>query len=68
MLDRIPASGIGIASALWNVAYDAGYGAGPVAVGLFVGHTGYSAAFAVTGLLILAAWPAARRERAAGER
>jgi predicted MFS family arabinose efflux permease len=63
MIDRMPASGLGTASALWNLAYDAGYGAGPVVFGLFVGHTGYPAAFAVTGLLVLAALPAGRRER-----
>jgi MFS family permease len=62
MVDRMPASA-GTASALWNLAYDAGYGAGPVAFGLFAGHTGYPAAFAVTGLLMVAALPAARRER-----
>jgi predicted MFS family arabinose efflux permease len=65
MIDRMPASGLGTASALWNLAYDAGYGAGPAAFGLFVGHTGYPAAFAVTGLLILAALPAGGREHAA---
>jgi MFS family permease len=61
MIDRMPASGIGTASALWNLAYDGGYGAGPVVFGLVVGHIGYSAAFAVTGVLILAALPAGRR-------
>jgi len=49
---------------VWNLAYDAGYGAGPAVFGLFAGHTGYPAAFALTGLLMLAALPAARRERA----
>jgi predicted MFS family arabinose efflux permease len=65
MMNRMPPSGLGTAGALWNLAYDAGYGAGPAFVGLFIGHTGYPAAFAVTGLLILAALPAGRRERAA---
>jgi MFS family permease len=64
MIDRMPASGLGTASALWNLAYDAGFGAGPVVFGLFVGHAGYPVAFALTGLLTLAALPAARRERA----
>jgi MFS family permease len=68
MMNQMPASGIGTASALWNLAYDAGYGAGPVVFGLVVGHIGYSAGFAVTGLLILAALPAGRRaERSAIE-
>ncbi|HEX2819685.1 MAG TPA: MFS transporter [Streptosporangiaceae bacterium] len=51
------------ASALWNFAYDAGYGAGPAAFGLICVRTGYPAAFALTGALILAALPAAFRER-----
>ncbi|HEX4661412.1 MAG TPA: MFS transporter [Streptosporangiaceae bacterium] len=59
MADRMPASGLGTASALWNLAYDAGYGAGPAVFGLFAGHTGYPAAFALTGVLMVAALPAA---------
>ena len=35
------------ASALWNFAYDAGYGAGPAVFGLFCIHTGYPVAFAL---------------------
>ena len=54
------------ASALWNFAYDAGYGAGPAVFGLVCAGTGYPAAFALTGALILAAVPAALRERKAG--
>jgi predicted MFS family arabinose efflux permease len=57
------------ASALWNLAYDAGYGLGPAAFGLFSARTGYPAAFALTGALVLAVLPAALRERqAAGYR
>jgi MFS family permease len=51
------------ASALWNLAYDAGYGAGPAVFGLICVRTGYPAAFALTGALILAAVPLASRER-----
>jgi len=65
MIDRMPPSGLGTASALWNLAYDAGYGAGPILFGLLVGHTGYPAAFALTAVLMLAALPAARHERSA---
>ena len=64
MVGRMPASA-GTASALWNLAYDAGYGAGPAVFGLFAGHTGYPAAFAVTGALMAAAVPMALRERSA---
>jgi len=63
MIERMPASGLGTASALWNLAYDAGYGAGPAVFGLFAGRTGYPAVFALTGLLMLAALPVGRRER-----
>ena len=65
MIERVPASGAGPASALWNLAYDAGYGAGPVLFGLLAGHTGYPAAFALTAVPMLAALPAALRERSA---
>jgi predicted MFS family arabinose efflux permease len=68
MIDRMPVSGFGTASALWNLAYDAGYGAGLAVFGLFVAHTGYPAAFALTGVLMLAALPVAWRERSAGRR
>ena len=51
------------ASGLWNLAYDAGYGAGPAVFGLVCARTGYPAAFALTGAVILAAVPAALRER-----
>ena len=64
MIDRMPPSGTGTASALWNLAYDAGYGAGPAAFGLVVDHTGYPAAFALTAVMMVAAVPLARRERA----
>lgn len=45
------------ASARWNLAYDAGYGVGPVVFGLFSGGIGYSAAFGLTALVIVAALP-----------
>ncbi len=66
MIDRMSASGFGTASALWNLAYDAGYEAGPAAFGLLVAHTGYPAAFAMTGALMLAAIPVARRAMSSG--
>ena len=66
MIDRAPGSGYGTASALWNLAYDAGYGTGPIVFGVFVAHSGYPAAFGLTGLLILVALLPAVRDRAAG--
>ena len=59
--------GFGITqNATFALAYDAGYGAGPIVFGVFVAHTGYPAAFALTGLLILTALLPAVRDRAAG--
>jgi MFS family permease len=60
LIERLPEAK---ASTLWNLAYDAGYGAGPAVFGLFAARTGYPAAFALTGILVLAVLPAARRER-----
>jgi MFS family permease len=65
MIDRAPVSGYGTASALWNLAYDAGYGAGPAVFGVFAGCTGYPAAFALTGMLMLAALVPAIHDRTA---
>lgn len=62
MLDGMPASGADIASATWNLAYDGGYGAGPVIFGLFAGRAGYPLSFALTSVLVLAAIPAANRD------
>jgi MFS family permease len=56
------------ASAWWNFAYDAGYGAGPAVFGLICVRTGYPTAFALTGALVLAVVPAAAREVKAGAR
>ena len=41
MINRTPASGFGTASAIWSLAYDAGYGVGQAAFGVVVGGTGY---------------------------
>ncbi len=62
LIEQLPAAK---ASALWNLAYDAGYGAGPAAFGLVCVRVGYPATFALTGALILAAIPVASRERKA---
>jgi hypothetical protein len=60
LIERLPEDR---ASALWNLAYDAGYGVGPVIFGLLSGHIGYPAGFALTGVVVLAALAAALRER-----
>jgi hypothetical protein len=65
MLEQLPEAQ---ASARWNLAYDAGYGAGPAVFGLFAGGIGYPVAFALTGLVVLAVVPAALRERRGADR
>jgi len=61
LVERAPADGHGAVSALWNLAYDLGYGVGPLAFTALVGASGYPAAFALTGLVVLAGLRAARR-------
>jgi predicted MFS family arabinose efflux permease len=63
MLNRVQPSSYSTVSAQWNLAYDAGWGAGAVGFGLLVGATGYPPAFAVTAALVLAALIPARRDR-----
>ncbi len=65
LIEQLPE---GKASALWNLAYDAGYGAGPAVFGLICVRVGYQAAFALTGGLILAAVPVASRGQASMSR
>jgi MFS family permease len=62
MFNRVPESRYGTASAVWNLAYDTGYGAGAAGFGLVAAHTGYPVAFAVTAGLMLTALRPARRE------
>jgi predicted MFS family arabinose efflux permease len=65
MFDRVPSSGYGTVSAMWNLAYDAGMGLGAAGFGVAVAQTGYPVAFAVTGVLMLAALAPAWRDRRA---
>lgn len=75
MYSRVPTSGYGTVSALWNVAYDAGMGIGAVGFGTVAGLTGYPWAFVLTAFLMLTAliparWDltAARKQRAMGRK
>ncbi|MFC0628797.1 MFS transporter [Kribbella deserti] len=52
MYDRVPVHRYGQVSALWNLAYDAGWGVGAIAFGLVVAGTGYPVAFALTTLVL----------------
>ena len=63
LIERLPEAK---ASTLWNLAYDAGYGAGPAVFGLICVRTGYPVGFALTGALILAVVPAAVRQNRRG--
>ncbi|MGP3910954.1 MFS transporter [Nonomuraea sp. 10N515B] len=47
-------------SALWNLAYDAGMGAGAMGFGLVLGHTGYPLGFALVAALMAVTLPLTR--------
>lgn len=63
MLSRVSPVSYGSVSAVWNMAYDFGYGAGPMGFGVLAGPTGYPAAFAVTAAVVLTGLLPARRDR-----
>ncbi|MGK5729474.1 MFS transporter [Streptomyces sp. URMC 124] len=65
MYSRVPASGYGTVSALWNVAYDTGMGIGAVGFGAVAGLTGYPWAFTLTAALMLTALAPVWRDRVA---
>lgn len=60
----------GSASAAWNIAYDAGTGAGAVGLGAVADPLGFRAAFGLAALLLVVAAPVVRprRRSAAGSR
>ncbi|MPZ84872.1 MAG: MFS transporter [Actinophytocola sp.] len=55
MIERVGAAEYGRTSALWNVAYDAGFGIGAVGFGLVVGPVGYVTGFVLTAAVLLTA-------------
>ena len=63
MCARVPSSGFGTVSAIWNAAYDVGMAIGAIGVGLLVPLIGFRAAFLLTAALMLPALAFARRER-----
>lgn len=63
MYARVPPSGYGTVSALWNFAYDAGMGIGAVGFALLADPIGYPLAFALTAVLMLSAVVPAWRDR-----
>jgi MFS family permease len=64
MFARVPRAEFGRVSALWNLAYDGGLGAGAVGFGLLIGHTGYPLGFALTAVLVFATLVPAVRDLA----
>ncbi len=66
MFARVPQSGYGTVSALWNLAYDAGMGLGAAGFGAVAAQTGYPASFVLTSALMLTVLAPALRDRRAG--
>ncbi|WP_051301231.1 MFS transporter [Actinomadura rifamycini] len=63
MYERVPLSGYGTVSAIWNIGFDGGMGVGGAAFGVAADRAGHEAAFAMTAVLIFLALPLARRRR-----
>jgi predicted MFS family arabinose efflux permease len=63
MLQRARPSQYGHVNAAWNAAYDFGWGAGAIGIGVVVTTAGHATAFAVTAALTLLAIPTAVRAR-----
>jgi MFS family permease len=62
MYNRVDRSRYGQVSALWNLAYDGGWGLGAMIFGGIVAGTGYPTAFALTAAVVaLAVVPALKR-------
>jgi predicted MFS family arabinose efflux permease len=61
MFAVVPRSEFESVSAIWNLAYDAGLGAGGAGFGVLVTGTGYPAGFALTAAVILVSLAAVRR-------
>jgi predicted MFS family arabinose efflux permease len=75
LYERVLPSQFDSVSAIWNLAYDSGLGLGAALFGVLANWTGYSVAFALTGVLMLvtvalfspARHPGASRARPRGE-
>jgi MFS family permease len=64
MYNRVPKSRYGQVSALWNLAYDGGWGIGAIIFGAVVAGTGYPLAFGLTAAVVaLAIVPAGQSLR-----
>ncbi|HEV3356809.1 MAG TPA: MFS transporter [Pseudonocardiaceae bacterium] len=63
MFARVPRSGYGTVSALWNVGYDGGMGVGAIGFGVLAAWLGYPLAFVASAVLLLGAVLPAVRSR-----
>jgi predicted MFS family arabinose efflux permease len=63
LFDRVTAAGYDMASAMYNLAYDAGMGLGAAGFGAVAVRIGYPGAFVLTGALMLVALVPAWRDR-----
>jgi len=63
MFRRVPRTGYGAVSALWNVAYDAGMGLGAAGFGVLASAAGYPLGFALLAGVMAATLPLAWRDR-----
>ena len=52
MLARVEPAAYGTVNAVWNAAFDLGWGVGSIAVGALVGAVGYGPAFVVTAIAV----------------
>ena len=68
MLERAGPTGHGRASAVWNIGYDAGTGAGAVGLGLVIQLLGYGPALAVITVALAAVVPLALLPKGRGGR
>ncbi len=68
MLSRVAPSRYGMASAVWNIAYDAGMAVGAGGFGILAARTGYAPAFAIAAALMLTALVPALHDRRPGQR
>jgi predicted MFS family arabinose efflux permease len=63
LFERVTAAGYDMASAMYNLAYDAGMGVGAAGFGAVAVRIGYPGAFLLTGALMLVALAPAWRDR-----
>ena len=52
-MERVPKSEYGLGSTLWNVAFDAGTGAGAFVFGFVVGAAGFAWAYVICAVLLV---------------